>query len=125
MKSPLNILHLEDDANDAALIQSNLEEGGIECRTTRVETRADFVAVLELGVTDLVLSDFMLPSFDGAAAAEIMRSRWPAIPLILVSGTLGEELAVDSLKRGATDFVLKQRPARLASAVRRAMQEVE
>jgi signal transduction histidine kinase len=82
------------------------------------------VAALEEGGVDLILSDFSLPSFDGLAAAEIVRTRWPQIPLILVSGTLCEEQAVDSLKGGATDYVLKQRLFRLVPAVRRAMQEV-
>ena len=125
MKSPLHILHLEDDPNDAALVQSTLEAEGIACATTCVQTRPDFVAALERGGIDLILSDFSLPAFDGLSAVEIVRARWPAIPLILVSGTLGEELAIDSLKSGATDYVLKERLARLAPAVRRAMQEVE
>jgi signal transduction histidine kinase len=125
MKSPLHILHLEDDPSDAALIQSNLEAEGIACAITRVQNHDDFVAALEHGGIDLILSDFSLPAFDGLSAAEIVRTRWPAIPLILVSGTLGEELAIDSLKSGATDYVLKERLARLAPAVRRAMQEVE
>jgi signal transduction histidine kinase len=125
MKSPLHILHLEDDPTDAALIQSTLEAEGIACATTCVQKRDDFVAALERGDIDLILSDCALPAFDGLSAVEIVRQRWPAIPLILVSGTLGEELAIDSLQRGATDYVLKERLARLAPAVRRAMHEVE
>jgi two-component system, cell cycle sensor histidine kinase and response regulator CckA len=125
MKTPLNILHLEDNPNDAALIQSTLETNGIPCTTTCVHNRETFIAALERGGIDLVLSDYSLPTFDGLAATEIVRSRWPAIPLILVSGTLGEELAIDSFKNGATDYVLKERLSRLGPAVRRAMQEVE
>jgi two-component system cell cycle sensor histidine kinase/response regulator CckA len=125
MKSPLHILHLEDDPADAALVQATLEAGGIACATTRVQTHAGFVAALEHGGIDLILSDFSLPAFDGLSAAEIVRAQWPAIPLILVSGTLGEERAIDSLKSGATDYVLKERLARLVPAVCRAMQEVE
>src|ERR1035437_603955 len=125
MKSPLHILHLEDDPNDAALIQSTLEAGGIICATTCVQCHDDFVAALEHGGIDLILSDFSLPAFDGLSALEIVRTKWPAIPLILVSGTLGEERAIDSLKSGATDYVLKERLARLVPAVHRAMQEVE
>ena len=125
MKSPLYILHLEDDPNDASLVQSTLEAEGIACAVTCVQTQPDFVAALEHGGIDMVLSDFSLPAFDGLAAADIVRARWPAIPLILVSGTLGEELAIDALKGGATDYVLKQRLARLAPAVRQAMHEVE
>jgi signal transduction histidine kinase len=125
MKSPLHILHLEDDPNDAALVQSTLEGDGIACETIRVQTRDEFVGALERGGIDLVLSDFSLPAFDGLSAVEIVRSRWPDLPVILVSGSLGEERAIDSLKSGATDYVLKERLARLTPAVRRAMQDVE
>ena len=125
MKSPLHILHLEDDPHDATLIQSTLEAAGIVCATTCVQNRADFVAALEAGGFDLILSDFSLPAYDGLSAAALVRTRWPALPLILVSGTLGEELAIDSFKSGATDYVLKDRLARLVPAVRRAMLEVD
>ena len=123
--SPLRILHLEDDPLDATLVHAALEADGIECDVTCVATRAAFVSALEVGEIDLVLSDFSLPAFDGLTAAEMVKSRWPAVPLILVSGTLGEELAIDSLKSGATDYVLKERLSRLAPAVRRAMAEVD
>jgi len=125
MKSPLHILHLEDDPNDAALIQSTLEVGGITCTTTRVQDHDGFVAALKDGGIDLILSDFALPAFDGLSALRIARTALPGVPVILVSGALGEERAIDSLKSGATDYVLKQRLARLVPAVRRAMQEVE
>jgi signal transduction histidine kinase len=125
MKSPLHILHLEDDPKDAALVQSTLKAGGIHCATTRVQNRDDFVAALEQGGIDLILSDCSLPAFDGMSALEIVRAQWPAIPFIHVSGTLGEEQAIDSLKRGATDYVLKGRLSRLVPAVRRAMREIE
>jgi two-component system, cell cycle sensor histidine kinase and response regulator CckA len=125
MNTPLHILHLEDNPNDAALVQSTLEAEGITCATTRVQNHDDFVAALEHGGIDLILSDFSLPVFDGLSAMEIARTRWPELPVIMVSGTLGEERAVDSLKSGAMDYVLKGHLARLAPAVRRAMQEVE
>jgi two-component system cell cycle sensor histidine kinase/response regulator CckA len=124
-KSALHILHLEDDPDDAALVQSTLEAEGIPCEITRVENHDDFVTALEHGGIDLILSDFSLPAFDGLSAAELVHARWPAIPLVFVSGTLGEERAIESLKRGATDYVLKGHLVRLAPAVRRAMQEVE
>jgi signal transduction histidine kinase len=125
MKSPLHILHLEDDPNDAALVQSILEADGIICSTTVVQSRAGFVAALERGGIDLILSDFSMPAFDGLSALKIAHDRFPDIPFILVSGTLGEERAIDSLKNGATDYVLKQRLARLVPAVHRAMQEIK
>jgi signal transduction histidine kinase len=116
---------LEDDPNDAAFVQSTLEAGGIACAVTCVQNREDFVGALERGGVDLILSDFSVPGFDGLSALEITHGRWPDIPVILVSGTLGEERAIDALKSGATDYVQKERPARLVPAVRRAMQEVE
>jgi two-component system cell cycle sensor histidine kinase/response regulator CckA len=125
MKSPLCILHLEDDPNDAALVQSTLEAGGITCTTTCVQTRADFMAALEDGGFDLILSDYSMPAFDGLSALKIVHADHPDVPVIFVSGKLGEELAIDSLKNGATDYVLKERLARLTPAVHRAMEEVE
>jgi hypothetical protein len=125
MKSSLNILHLEDDPNDATVIQSTLDAEGISCAINRVHNRKDFVAALEHGGVDLILSDYRLPIFDGMSALKIAHAEWPEIPFIFISGTLGEERAIDSLKGGATDYVLKDRLARLASAVRRAMREVE
>ena len=107
MNSSLRILHLEDDPNDAALVQRALQAEGIQYSVTRVQTRDEFVAALEHGGVDLILSDYSLPTFDGLSAAQIVHDKWPAIPLILVSGTLGEELAIDALKSGATDYVLR------------------
>jgi two-component system, cell cycle sensor histidine kinase and response regulator CckA len=124
MKSPLFILHLEDNPNDAALVLSTLEQGGIVCQATRVETEDDFVEALKLGF-DLILSDHTLPTFDGLSALKIANSEQPDLPVIFVSGSLGEERAVDALKSGATDYVLKEGVSRLVPAVRRAMQEVE
>ena len=83
------------------------------------------MAALEQGGIDLILSDFTLPAFDGLSALKIAHAGRPDLPVILVSGTLGEERAIDSLKSGATDYVLKERLTRLAPAVRRAMLEVE
>ena len=125
MKTPLCILHLEDDPNDAALIRSTLEAGGIACATALVQSRDEFVAALERGDIDLILSDYSMPSFSGLSALQIARAGHPDLPVILVSGTMGEERAVDALKSGATDYVLKDHLGRLATAVRRAMQEVE
>jgi two-component system cell cycle sensor histidine kinase/response regulator CckA len=125
MKSPLHILHLEDDADDAALIRTTLEDEGIGCIIKRVQNQEDFSQGLAHADLDLILSDFSLPTFDGLGALKIAHAKRPLIPLIFVSGTLGEERAVDSLKSGATDYVLKDRLSRLAPAVRRAMAEVE
>src|SRR3984957_2454984 len=125
MKSPLHILHLEDDLNDAELVQYALGADGITSTILRVQTRDDFVSALERGGIDLIFSDFDLPAFDGLSAAEIVQTRWPTVPLILVSGSLDEDLTIDSFKIGATDCVPKSDLSRLAPAVRRAMREVE
>ena len=125
MESPLHILHLEDDPHDAALVHSTLETGGITCAITCVQNREEFLAALECDDIDLILSDFSLPAFDGLAALGMAQVRRPDVPFILVSGTLGEERAIDSLKGGATDYVLKERLARLVPAVQRALQEVK
>jgi two-component system cell cycle sensor histidine kinase/response regulator CckA len=125
MKSPLHILHLEDDVNDSSLILSTLTEGGIACEMTRVQTQEDFEAALEVGGFDLILSDYTLPKFDGLSAIQIAKALFPDLPVILVTATLGEERAIESLKSGATDYVLKDGLFRLVPAVVRAMQEVD
>jgi len=125
MKSELRILHLEDNPDDAELIEMLLTGQGIGCEIERVETRADFIAALERGEFDLILSDFSLPSFDGLSALELAREKRPEIPFLFVSGTLGEEVAVDALKSGATDYVLKERLPRLGPAVNRAIADAK
>jgi PAS domain S-box-containing protein len=123
MKSPLRILYLEDDPRDAELIQEVLAADSITCEATRVETKADFVTSLEQCTFDLILADYTLPSFDGLSALKIARQGWPSIPFIFVSGTLDEEVAIETLKVGATDYVFKTRLARIVPSVRRALRE--
>ena len=125
MTPELSILHLEDNENDALLIESTLERHGISCQIERVETRDDFVTALERGGFDLILSDFSLPSFNGLAGLELARQLRPDIPFLFVSGTLGEDVAIEALKSGAKDYVLKERLARLAPAVHRAISDAE
>lgn len=125
MRSPLRILHLEDDPKDAELIHAVLEAEDIFSEVTRVDTQADFVAALDRGDLDLVLADYTLPSFDGVSALRISLEKCPDIPFIFVSGTLGEEVAIEALKIGATDYLIKDRPARMGPSVRRALREVK
>ena len=125
MATSLNILHLEDDPSDAVLIRETLEHEGIEADVHRVSSRGEFVSAIERGEADLILSDYALPQFDGLSALAIARRVTPDTPFILVSGTLGEDAAVESLRSGATDYVLKTRMNRLAPAVRRAVEELE
>jgi sigma-B regulation protein RsbU (phosphoserine phosphatase) len=125
MKKPLRILHLEDDPIDAELVQATLAAEGIAAEVEVVATRTDFTAALERGGVELILADFALPTFDGMGALVIAREQHPDLPFVFVSGRLGEEAAIDSLKSGATDYVLKSRLSRLAPAVNRALAEAE
>ncbi len=123
MTPPLRILYLEDDPRDAELVQESLEAEGIICQVTRVETRADFIASLDQGGFGVILADYALPSFDGMSALMIAQQRWPHLPFIFVSGTLGEEVAVEALKIGATDYVRKTLLSRIVPSVQRALRE--
>ena len=113
MSESLSVLYVEDCELDAELVQATLEAEGIKAETLRVETRAQFVGALEGGKFDLVLSDYNLPGFDGMSALEIAHEKRPEIPFIFISGSIGEEVAIETLKRGATDYVLKHRLSRL------------
>ncbi len=124
MSIPLRVLHFEENTTDAGRINATLEAGDIACVTTWVQNRGDFKAQLGRGCFDLVLSDYSLPSSDRQSAIAIVRENWPDIPVILVTDTVGEQFAVESLKSGATDYILKDQPLRLVPALRRAMQEV-
>jgi PAS domain S-box-containing protein len=123
MRHPLRILSIEDDPKDTELIQDLLETEDLACEVTRVDTQAALVASLEQGGIDLVLADYSLPSFDGLSALRLVMSSCPEVPFIFVSGTLGEEVAIESLKIGATDYVLKTRLSRLVPSVLRALRE--
>ena len=125
MRSPMRILHLEDNPKDAEFVQAMLAAEGLPSEVTRVETQAAFVAALEEGGFDVIISDYTLPSYDGHSALLTARATRPEVPFIFFSGTMGEELAVGALKEGATDYVLKSRPARFAAAVVRALREAE
>jgi CheY-like chemotaxis protein len=117
------VLHLEDDANDAELIASWLADAGIRCEFQRVETRPDYEQLLANGKFDLIFADQTTPSFDGLSALSLAQKLRSEVPFIFVSGTLDEEVAITSLRNGATDYVLKHRLARLIPAVERAMAE--
>jgi PAS domain S-box-containing protein len=117
----VRILHLEDDDMDAELIEATLG-AGLDCEVRRVSGRADYMAALE-EESDVVLADYNLPGFSGMAALEAARARRPDVPFIFLSGTLGDERAVDTLKAGATDYVLKDHLSRLVPVVRRALDE--
>lgn len=125
MRSPLRILHLEDSPQDAEIIKNKIESGGMPCDILRVETEAKFNAALAGEVFDLILCDYNLPDCDGLDALTRALEVQPGTPVLLISGTLGEDKAVQSLQLGATDYLLKQRLDRLPGAVKRALAEAE
>ena len=122
---PLRILSLEDDAHDAELIQELLEAEGMACQLFRVDSEGAFSASLEQGEIDLILADYTLPAFDGMSALKQAMTVRPEVPFIFVTGTLGEEVAIEALKVGATDYVLKTRLSRLVPSVLRALREAK
>lgn len=122
--SQLRFLLLEDSPLDAELIRATLE-GEIDFDLTLVQNRPEFLTALDSQTFDLILSDYSLPNFDGISALEVAQARCPEVPFILVSATLGEELAIEALKDGATDYVLKQRLNRLVPSVKRALREAQ
>jgi two-component system cell cycle sensor histidine kinase/response regulator CckA len=125
VKPPLRLLHLEDDPVDAELIATTLIEGGIPCQSQLVDTRQAFVAALKEGRMDLILADYSIPGFDGMTALTLARQHRPDVPFLFVSATIGEELAIDAMHHGATDYVLKQRLGRLVPSVQRALRELD
>src|SRR5512135_3466210 len=122
---PLQILMLEDVPTDARLIELELRRGGLHCAVRRVQTRDEFLDALKADCPDVILADYSLPAFDGLAALEIVRQARVEVPFIFVSGAIGEERAIQALKSGATDYVLKDRLSRLPQAVSRALAEVQ
>jgi len=121
----LNLLILEDEPLDAELAIKALEKADFSCSWDRVETCEEFISHLETGKYDLILSDYNLPNFDGISALHVFLEHKTDIPFIIISGAIGEETAIESLKAGATDYVLKDRISRLAPAVKRALKEKE
>ncbi|MGH7058419.1 MAG: response regulator, partial [Acetobacteraceae bacterium] len=121
MEQELRLLILEDNAAEAELAIRALEKAGLECAWRRVESETEFRAGLRELRPDLVLSDFSLPRFDGMSALVIAAAEAPDTPFIFVSGTIGEERAIEALKHGAIDYVLKDNLGRLAPAATRAL----
>jgi|WetSurMetagenome_2_1015567.scaffolds.fasta_scaffold00868_16 two-component system, NarL family, sensor histidine kinase UhpB len=119
----IKILHLEDDPFDADLIKAALDQEGIPSEIVLVGSRSDYMQAVENGSFDIILSDYSLPGFDGLSALAVSTSRHPDVPFIFVSGKMGEELAIETLKSGATDYVLKDRLYRLGPSVKRALKE--
>ncbi|MGA2256194.1 MAG: response regulator [Thermoguttaceae bacterium] len=124
MSSPLRIVYLEDDPADVRLVRDTLSDDGLSVELTAVDNRADFLGALARN-PDLILADYALPTFDGLEALVLCRARCPERPFIFVTGAMGEERAIQSMKSGATDYVLKDHLSGLTVAVRRALAEAE
>ena len=118
----LKVLIVEDQPFDAELMVLRLQDEGFAFDWQRVQTEADYLAALH-PTPDLILSDWRMPRFSGLRALELLRGHGCDIPFIIVSGSIGEEAAIDAIRCGASDYVLKDRPARLGEAVRRALSE--
>jgi PAS domain S-box-containing protein/diguanylate cyclase (GGDEF)-like protein len=123
MDAKLRLVLVEDREADAELVARHLSKGGLDCLIRRVQTEPTFIAALREFQPDVILSDFSMPQFEGLLALAIAVAQTPETPFIFVSGTIGEERAIDALRRGATDYVLKSNLSRLASAVERAVRE--
>src|SRR4051812_16622574 len=125
MKNDIHILMLEDDSVDAELTNLALRKGGLNYSLIRVQTESQYTGELDHNPPELILSDYSLPGFNGYTALALAREHCPETPFIFVTGTMGEEVAIETLKSGATDYVLKTRLSRLVPAVHRAMREAQ
>jgi signal transduction histidine kinase len=119
----LHILLLEDSEPSVELIRQTLLDSGLQFSMATVDDRAGYEAELARKAPGIILSDYWLPTFDGGTALEIAKQAAPDVPFIFVTGGLGEEVVIEMLKQGATDYVLKSRLSRLAPAVNRALRE--
>ncbi len=122
MSQRIQVLIVEDNPADAELLVRELRRAKFDPQWKRVETEEDYLAGLRADL-DLILSDFEMPEFNGLRALELLNERGHDIPFIIVSGTIGEETAVEAIKQGATDYLLKDRITRLGPAVSRAIKE--
>src|SRR5438309_8679470 len=123
MDKHLRILHLEDEPDYSSFVKTMLEQEGLPVEFVLVDNSADFIAAIAAEPFDLILADYKLPTWNGIEALRAARQKRPETPFLLVSGTIGEQAAIESLKHGATDYVLKHWPERLVPAVRRAAEE--
>src|SRR5436190_1740124 len=123
MDKPLRVLHLEDDPDFIVLVSALLERNGLKPELVSVADFEKYVTALKEDSFDIILADYQLPSCNGIQALQAARENCPDVPFLLISGTIAEQVAIESLHCGATDYVLKDRIDRLEPAVRRAIQE--
>ncbi len=124
MITSINILHIEDNEDDALLIERVLLKGGISALVKRVETAEDLEQLLKTESWDIILADFNLPQYNGMAALELVMTVKPDIPFVLVSGAVGEETAVELMRKGAVDYIMKDNLSRLVPVVNRELKEI-
>jgi PAS domain S-box-containing protein len=120
---PLEVIIVEDSATDAALVEWELEHAGLHPIIRRVETATELAAALDEVVPDVVICDYRLPQFSAPAALELVRARWADVPFIVVSGSIGEDAAVEMMRSGAHDYIMKGNLARLGPAVEREVRD--
>jgi len=125
MDKPVNILIFEDNPSDAELMKRKMKKAGFDFTAKTAQDKNAFLGLIETYVPDIILADYSVPGFDGLAAMEEARKRFEDIPVIIVSGAIGEEFAIECLKAGATDYVLKDKLARLGPVIERALKEAE
>ena len=123
MKQPLRILSVEDSEDDAVFVTRELKRGGYEPVLERVETEKDFKAALAKGGWDAVIADYNLPQFSALEALRLLKESRIDLPFLIVSGAIGEEVAVAAMKSGAHDYILKKSLARLTPAVERELRD--
>ena len=121
----IDILHLEDDPRDVELVEAMLLAADMDCQIVRVQSHDEYDAALRKQGFDVILGDYRLPGYDGISALRLAQELCPDIPFVFVSGTMGEDAAIEGLTQGATDYVLKQRLSRLVPAIKRALNEAE
>ena len=125
MPKPLRVLIIEDCDSDVDLIVAHLARGGFELAHERIQTAPELQSALSRRAWDIVLSDYILPSFDAPTALKILRARRPDLPVIIISGTIGEETAVAAMRAGASDYLMKDNLARLIPVIDRALRDSE
>src|SRR6266545_7974047 len=121
----IRVLLIEDNPNDAVLLDLELKRKGVQFTARRVDNREDFIRELDSQLPDVILSDHGLPQFDGFSALAIAKQKCPDVPFLFVTGSLGEEMIIETLRSGATDYVLKHQLSKLTPAVERALREAE
>lgn len=119
---PLNVLVLEDRPSDAELILYEMKRSGYACMSSRVDTQDEYLRAIDK-IPDIILADYSLPQFTAMQALHLLQERGYDIPFIVITGTISEEAAVETMKQGAADYLLKDRLGRLGQAVERALQQ--